>query len=97
LQTLHEQLAKSEEQGAKILLDGRNVNVEGLPNGNWIGPTVIDHAEPGMACYENELFAPVMVIVRAKTLDDAIKLINKNKYGNGVAIFTKSGGAARKF
>lgn len=67
------------------------------PNGNFIGPTVIDHAKPGMACYDDEIFGPVMVIVRVNTLDEAIELINKNKYGNGVAIFTRSGGAARKF
>jgi len=97
LDRLHEQLAKSEAEGAKIILDGRNVKVDGLPNGNWIGPTIIDHAKPGMTCYEEELFAPVMVICRVNTLDEAIKLINKNQYGNGVAIFTKSGGNARKF
>lgn len=97
LDTLHQQIAESEAQGAKIVLDGRNPKVDGLPNGNWIGPTIIDHATPGMACYENELFAPVMVICRVKTLDEAIKLVNANPWGNGVAIFTKSGGNARKF
>ena len=84
-------------QGATVALDGRDVSVSGLPDGNWIGPTVIDHAKPGMDIYEEELFAPVLVICRADTLDEAIKLINSNKYGNGVAIFTRSGGAARKF
>lgn len=78
-------------------MDGRNVKVPGHPDGNWIGPTVIDHAGEGKACYEEEIFGPVMVIVRVKTLDEAIKFINKNKYGNGVAIFTRSGGHARKF
>lgn len=97
LANLHAQLAQTEQEGGKIILDGRNYPVEGLPRGNWIGPTIIDHAKPGMACYENELFAPVMVIVRVNTLDEAIKVINSNKYGNGVAIFTKSGGNARKF
>jgi malonate-semialdehyde dehydrogenase (acetylating)/methylmalonate-semialdehyde dehydrogenase len=62
-----------------------------------LGPTIIDHANPGMACYDEEIFAPVMVIVRAGTLDEAIKLINDHHFGNGVAIFTKSGGHARKF
>ena len=97
LKKVHETIGKTEAQGAKVLLDGRNPNVEGKPHGNWIGPTIIDHAQPGMDCYEEELFAPVMVIVRAKTLSEAIELINKNKYGNGVAIFTRSGGHARKF
>lgn len=80
-----------------MLLDGRKVKVPGYPNGNWIGPSIIDHAAPGMACYDEEIFAPVMVIVRKDTLQEAIDFINKNKYGNGVAIFTKSGGHARKF
>lgn len=97
LATLHKHLDQTEKEGGKIILDGRNHSVEGLPRGNWIGPTIVDHAKPGMACYENELFAPVMVIVRVDTLDEAIKVINSNKYGNGVAIFTKSGGNARKF
>jgi len=87
----------SETDGSKILLDGRNVKVDGYPNGNWLGPTVIDHAAPGMACYDDEIFAPVMVICRVNTLDEAIKMINNHHFGNGVAIFTKSGGAARKF
>lgn len=97
LDRVHKIMAASESQGAKIVLDGRNVVVNGHPDGNWIGPSIIDHASPGMACYDDEIFAPVMVIVRAKTLQEAIELINRNKYGNGVAIFTKSGGNARKF
>jgi malonate-semialdehyde dehydrogenase (acetylating)/methylmalonate-semialdehyde dehydrogenase len=87
----------SEKNGSKILLDGRNVKVPGYDNGNFLGPTVIDHATPGMACYDEEIFAPVMVLVRAGSLDEAIKLINDHHFGNGVAIFTKSGGHARKF
>ena len=90
-------LAKSDSDGSKIILDGRNVKVEGAPNGNFLGPTIVDHAKPGLACYDEEIFGPVMVIVRVKTLDDAINLINANQYGNGVAIFTRSGGHARKF
>jgi malonate-semialdehyde dehydrogenase (acetylating)/methylmalonate-semialdehyde dehydrogenase len=90
-------IASSESDGSKILLDGRGAKVDGYPNGNWLGPTIIDHAGPGMPCYDEEIFAPVMVIVRSKSLDDAIKLINNYHFGNGVAIFTKSGGAARKF
>jgi malonate-semialdehyde dehydrogenase (acetylating)/methylmalonate-semialdehyde dehydrogenase len=79
-------------------LDGRKAKIPaGYENGNWIGPSIIDHAKPGIPCYDDEIFAPVMVIVRVDTLQEAIDLINKNKYGNGVAIFTKSGGVARKF
>ena len=90
-------ISSSDTDGSKILLDGRNAKVDGYPNGNWLGPTIIDHAEPGMPCYDDEIFAPAMVICRAKTLDEAIKLINNHHFGNGVAIFTKSGGHARKF
>lgn len=85
------------KDGSKILLDGRDVSVPGYPNGNFVGPTVIDHAAPGMACYDQEIFGPAMVICRVDTLDEAIKLINNHKNGNGCAIFTKSGGIARKF
>jgi malonate-semialdehyde dehydrogenase (acetylating)/methylmalonate-semialdehyde dehydrogenase len=97
VERVHKILAASESDGSKILLDGRNVKVEGHPDGNWIGPTVVDSSGPGTAAYDEEIFAPVMVIVRVNTLQEAIDLINSNKYGNGVAIFTKSGGHARKF
>jgi malonate-semialdehyde dehydrogenase (acetylating)/methylmalonate-semialdehyde dehydrogenase len=90
-------IAASEKDGSKILLDGRNVKVEGYPNGNWLGQTIIDHARPGLKCYDEEIFAPVMVIVRVNTLQEAIDLINSNKYGNGTSIFTRSGSVARKF
>lgn len=90
-------IASSESDGSKILLDGRNVKVEGYPNGNFLGPTIIDHSRPGLPSYDDEIFAPVMVIVRSNSMQEAIDLINSNKYGNGVAIFTRSGGNARKF
>uniref|UniRef100_A0A7S3N1A6 methylmalonate-semialdehyde dehydrogenase (CoA acylating) n=1 Tax=Strombidium inclinatum TaxID=197538 RepID=A0A7S3N1A6_9SPIT len=97
LQRAENIIASSESDGSKILLDGRKPNVPGYENGFFLGPTVIDHAGPGMPCYDDEIFAPVMVIVRANTMDEAIKLINDNEYGNGVAIFTRSGNHARKF
>lgn len=85
------------EKNAKLLLDGRGVKVDGYPKGNFIGPTVIDHAKPGMACYDEEIFGPVMVIVRAKNLQEAIDLTNASEWGNGTAIFTSNGNIARKF
>ena len=97
VERVHRILKASDTDGSKILLDGRDVKVEGHPNGNWVGPTIIDHAKPGMACVEEEIFGPVMVIMRVDTLQEAIDAVNSNKYGNGVAIFTKSGGHARKF
>lgn len=85
------------EKNATLLLDGRGVKVEGYPNGNWVGPTIIDNVKQGMACYEEEIFGPVMCIVRKDSLQEAIDFINANKWGNGSSIFTKNGHTARKF
>jgi len=92
-----EELIESGSKTGKLLLDGRGHKVDGYPNGNWLGPTIIDQVAGGMPCYDEEIFAPVMVIHRAANIDEAIKIINGNQYGNGVAIFTRSGAYARKF
>jgi malonate-semialdehyde dehydrogenase (acetylating)/methylmalonate-semialdehyde dehydrogenase len=84
-------------QGATLALDGRSVKVDGYPNGNFIGPTILSDVQPGMAVYEQEIFGPVLVVVPVATLDDAINMINANPNGNGTALFTQSGAAARKF
>ena len=85
------------EKNATVLLDGRNVKVEGYPNGNWIGATVIDNCKQGMRCYDEEIFGPVLNIVRVDTLKEGIDFINANKWGNGASIFSKNGHTARKF
>jgi len=86
------------EQGAKLILDGRKPNVpSGFESGNYLGPSILDHVKPDMQCYSEEIFGPVLSIVRVDTLDDAIELMNNNPYGNGCAVFTNSGAAARKF
>eukprot|EP00484_Ammonia_sp_Unknown_P000334 CAMPEP_0197022568 /NCGR_PEP_ID=MMETSP1384-20130603/3403_1 /TAXON_ID=29189 /ORGANISM="Ammonia sp." /LENGTH=503 /DNA_ID=CAMNT_0042450633 /DNA_START=19 /DNA_END=1526 /DNA_ORIENTATION=+ len=85
------------DEGAKVVLDGRGVKVDGYPDGNFVGPTIITGVEPGMKCYDEEIFGPVMLIKQCKTLDEAIQLTNNNRYGNGCAIFTNNGPAARKF
>ena len=90
-------ITESEKKGAKILLDGRGYKVQGYEKGNFVGPTVIDHTGPGNPAYDEEIFGPVMSLVRVNTTQEAIDLINSNKYGNGVAIFTRSGNTARKF
>jgi len=90
-------IASAQEQGAKILLDGRGVKVDGCPNGNFVGPTVIDNTETSMDCYKTEIFGPVLNCLRVDTLDEAIDLINANPYGNGACIFTSNGAHARKF
>ena len=85
------------EQGATLLLDGRDCNVEGYPNGNFVGPTIIADVTLDMDCYTEEIFGPVLVCLNEDTLDGAITAVNANPYGNGTAIFTQSGASARKF
>ena len=83
--------------GAKLVLDGRNPTVPGYEKGNFVGPTIFSGVKPGMSVYDTEIFGPVLCVVEAATLDEAIEFINANPNGNGTAIFTQSGGAARKF
>jgi malonate-semialdehyde dehydrogenase (acetylating)/methylmalonate-semialdehyde dehydrogenase len=85
------------EQGAELAVDGRGLSVAGHENGFFVGPTVIDRVTTGMDVYREEIFGPVLSVVRAGTVDEAIALINANPYGNGTAIFTGSGEAARTF
>ncbi|KAI0639817.1 methylmalonate-semialdehyde dehydrogenase [Trametes polyzona] len=89
-------IASAEEEGGIIALDGRGYQVPEYPDGNWVGPTVIE-ATTTMRCYREEIFGPVLIVIKADTLDDALAIINENKYGNGTAIFTQSGATARKF
>ncbi|XOV90051.1 MAG: CoA-acylating methylmalonate-semialdehyde dehydrogenase [Pseudomonadota bacterium] len=84
-------------EGADCLLDGSTCTVEGYPDGNWVGPTLFGNVSTDMRIYREEIFGPVLVCANADSLEDAIALINRNPYGNGVSIFTNSGGAARKF
>ena len=86
-----------EAEGAQLVLDGRTLAVPGQENGFFLGPTLFDHVSPEMSIYRDEIFGPVLSVVRVNTLDEAIALINRNEFGNGTAIFTASGGAARKF
>ncbi|KAM4690965.1 methylmalonate-semialdehyde/malonate-semialdehyde dehydrogenase [acylating], mitochondrial [Rhinophrynus dorsalis] len=85
------------KEGASLLLDGRNVKVKGFENGNFVGPTILADVKPNMTCYTEEIFGPVLVVLEAETLDDAIQIVNKNPYGNGTAIFTTNGATARKY
>ena len=84
-----------EKDGAKVVVDGRNVDVAG--DGFWLGPTLFDHVKPEMSIYLEEIFGPVLSVIRVKTYDQALKLVNDHQYGNGTAIFTNDGGAARRF
>ena len=90
-------IGTGEQQGAKVLVDGRGIKVAGHESGFFVGPTVIDQVQPTMDVYTEEIFGPVLSVVRADSVDAAIDLINRNPYGNGTAIFTNSGEAARRF
>jgi len=90
-------IASAEKEGATILLDGRNVKVDDYPNGNFVGPTIITNMNQSMEAYKNEIFGPVLCVLNADTLEEAIELVNRNQYGNGTAIFTNNGATARKF
>ncbi|MEC7666325.1 MAG: aldehyde dehydrogenase family protein, partial [Actinomycetota bacterium] len=86
-----------EAQGAEIRVDGRGLVVPGFENGFFVGPTVIDRVDTSMDVYTNEIFGPVLSVVRVDDVDAAIDLINANPYGNGTAVFTNFGAAARRF
>ncbi len=90
-------IGTGEEQGATIAVDGRGLRVPGYEGGFFVGPTVIDHVGTGMDVYREEIFGPVLAVVRAATAQEAIDVVNANPYGNGTAIFTSNGGAAREF
>ncbi|KAK0734274.1 Aldehyde/histidinol dehydrogenase [Lasiosphaeria miniovina] len=96
-QRIESLIASAETEGAKILLDGRGFKPAKYPNGNWVAPTIITDVTPEMQCYKEEIFGPVLVCLNVDTLDEAIDLINANEYGNGVAIFTRSGPTAETF
>ncbi|ALN81502.1 methylmalonate-semialdehyde dehydrogenase [Lysobacter antibioticus] len=90
-------IAAGVEQGARLELDGRKPSVPGFERGNFVGPTIFSGVEPGMRIYDEEIFGPVLIVLAADTLEAAIELINANPNGNGTALFTQSGAAARRF
>ncbi len=90
-------VASGEEAGAKLVIDGRDVRPRGEVNGFWLGPTLFDHVTPDMEIYREEIFGPVLSVARVSSYDEAVSLVNANQYGNGTAIFTNDGGAARRF
>ncbi|KAK2028708.1 methylmalonate-semialdehyde dehydrogenase [Colletotrichum zoysiae] len=96
-QRIESLIQSAEDEGATILLDGRGYKPAKYPNGNWVAPTIITNVTPNMKCYTEEIFGPVLVCLNVETLDEAIELINKNEYGNGTAIFTRSGATAEAF
>ena len=88
---------KGLSEGAELVADGRDLQVEGYEDGFFLGPCLFDRVSPEMSIYRDEIFGPVLSVVRADSYADAIELVNTNPYGNGTAVFTNDGGAARKF
>jgi malonate-semialdehyde dehydrogenase (acetylating)/methylmalonate-semialdehyde dehydrogenase len=86
-----------ESEGATVAVDGRGVAVDGEPGGFWLGPTLLDHVTPQMSVYTDEIFGPVLSVVRVPSYADGMALVQSHPYGNGTAIFTNDGGAARRF
>jgi malonate-semialdehyde dehydrogenase (acetylating) / methylmalonate-semialdehyde dehydrogenase len=86
-----------EKEGAKLVLDGRSLKVSGHENGFFLGPALFDHVTPQMTIYRDEIFGPVLIVLRARDYDEAIQLVNRNPHANGTAIFTRSGAMARRF
>ena len=85
------------EQGAELLLDGREIQVKGYEQGNFVGATVFNNVTTEMRIYKEEIFGPVLAIICVDTLEQAIELVNANPFGNGVGLFTQSGAVARTF
>ena len=90
-------ISTGKKEGAKLLLDGSSYQSKKWPKGNFVGPSLFDHVTADMRIYKEEIFGPVLLCVREKSLSSAIDFINKNPYGNGTSIFTSSGASARKF
>ena len=88
---------EGEKDGADIIVDGRNLTLQGYEKGNFMGGTLFDNVKPGMSIYDQEIFGPVLSTVRAKSYSEALDLVKSNPYGNGVSIFTRDGDTARDF
>jgi malonate-semialdehyde dehydrogenase (acetylating)/methylmalonate-semialdehyde dehydrogenase len=95
-QRIERYITEAEKAGARVLVDGRNWKVEGFEGGYYVGPTVIDNVTPDMAIAKEEVFGPVLAIIRAKDLDAALEIENASEYGNAASVFTQSGGVARQ-
>ena len=95
LQKVQNYIDKGVEEGADLVVDGRNLKLQGYENGFFIGGSFFDNVTTDMSIYKEEIFGPVLSMVRAKDFDYALDIVNKHEYGNGTAIFTTNGGVAR--
>jgi malonate-semialdehyde dehydrogenase (acetylating)/methylmalonate-semialdehyde dehydrogenase len=96
-QRIEKLIGEGVEQGATLVVDGRGLKVPGFEEGFFVGGTLFDHVQPSMSIYQEEIFGPVLCVVRMPDVGSALELINANEYGNGVAVFTRDGGVAREF
>jgi malonate-semialdehyde dehydrogenase (acetylating)/methylmalonate-semialdehyde dehydrogenase len=96
-QRIEKLIGEGVEQGATLVVDGRGHRVDGFEEGFFVGGTLFDHVQPSMSIYQEEIFGPVLCVVRMPDVGSALELINANEYGNGVAVFTRDGGVAREF
>jgi malonate-semialdehyde dehydrogenase (acetylating)/methylmalonate-semialdehyde dehydrogenase len=96
-QRIEKLIGEGVEQGATLVVDGRGHRVAGFEDGFFVGGTLFDHVQPSMSIYQEEIFGPVLCVVRMPDVGSALELINQNEYGNGVAVFTRDGGVAREF
>tara|TARA_A100001011_G_scaffold323582_1_gene345569 strand:+ start:233 stop:1720 length:1488 start_codon:yes stop_codon:yes gene_type:complete len=94
---IEEYITQGVTEGAKLVLDGRNYKIQGYENGSFVGPTLFDNVTNEMAIYKEEIFGPVLCVVRAKNYNDALDLVNKHAYGNGTSIYTSDGEVSRHF
>lgn len=94
---IEKMVTQGEQEGAKILLDGRNAHVDGFDNGTFVGPTIIENVGPDNILAKEEVFGPVLAMMKAADFDEAVDIINSSKYGNAASIFTSNGGYARDF
>ena len=84
-------------EGAKLILDGRNLKIQGYENGHFVGPTIFDHVKDKMKIYKEEIFGPVLSVIRVKNYEQALKLVNEHQFGNGSSIYTSDGEVSRHF
>ena len=94
---IEDYISVGEKEGAKLVLDGRNIKIQGYENGNFIGPTLFDDVKSTMTIYKEEIFGPVLSVIRAKSYEEAINLINDHTFGNGTSIYTSDGEVSRHF
>jgi malonate-semialdehyde dehydrogenase (acetylating)/methylmalonate-semialdehyde dehydrogenase len=90
-------ITQGADEGAEVLLDGRNLTVDGFNEGSFVGPTILADVTPDMSVVKDEIFGPVLALIKAETFDEAVELVNSSRYGNAASIFTTSGKHAREF